>query len=107
MHISGALVAVDHESGERRELSLAAARAPSLPRQQARVLRHLTEGAHQGIVFRLDEKNEGVLWRDQMSIMEWDNKDMLMAVNSAHDVEVTSSTYNKARKSWRIKVKTI
>jgi len=74
---------------------------------QARVLRHLTEGAHQGIVFRLDEKNEGVLWRDQMSIMEWDNKDMLMAVNSAHDVEVTSSTYNKARKSWRIKVKTI
>ena len=74
---------------------------------QARVLRHLTEGAHQGIVFRLDEKNEGVLWRDQMSIMEWDNKDILMAVNSAHDVEVTSSTYNKARKSWRIKVKTI
>tara|TARA_X000000950_G_scaffold247870_1_gene306507 strand:+ start:96 stop:1310 length:1215 start_codon:yes stop_codon:yes gene_type:complete len=74
---------------------------------QARVLRHLTEGAHQGIVFRLDEKNEGVLWRDQMSIMEWDNKDMLMAVNSAHDVEVTSSTYNKTRKSWRIKVKTI
>ena len=74
---------------------------------QARVLRHLTEGAHQGIVFRLDEKNEGVLWRNQMSIMEWDNKDILMAVNSAHDVEVTSSTYNKARKSWRIKVKTI
>ena len=39
MHISGALVAVDHEPGERRELSLATTRAPSLPRQQTRVLR--------------------------------------------------------------------
>ena len=48
--------------------------------KQARILRHLTEGAHQGIVFRLDDKNEGVLWRDQMSVMEWDNRDMLMAV---------------------------
>ena len=75
--------------------------------QQARVLRHLSEGSHQGIVFRLDEKNEGVLWRDQMSVMEWDNREVLMAVNSAHDVEVTSSTYNKPKKRWRIKVKTI
>ncbi|MBF14022.1 MAG: hypothetical protein CMA97_00705 [Euryarchaeota archaeon] len=75
--------------------------------KQARILRHLTQGTHQGIVFRLDDKNEGVLWRDQMSVMEWDNKDMLMAVNSAHDVEVTSSKYNKAKKRWQIKVKTI
>ena len=75
--------------------------------EQARILRHLTQGSHQGIVFRLDDRNEGVLWRDQMSVMEWDNKDVLMAVNSAHDVEVTSSTYDKAKKRWRIKVKTI
>ncbi|MEC7168431.1 MAG: nuclease-related domain-containing protein [Candidatus Thermoplasmatota archaeon] len=75
--------------------------------EQARILRHLTQGSHQGIVFRLDDRNEGVLWRDQMSVMEWDNKDVLMAVNSAHDVEVTSSTFDKAKKRWRIKVKTI
>ena len=75
--------------------------------KQARILRHLTQGEHQGIVFRLDDKNEAVLWRDQMSVMEWDHKDTLMPVNSAHDVEVTSSTYNKQKKRWRIKVKTI
>ena len=75
--------------------------------KQARILRHLTEGPHQGIVFRLDDKNEGVLWRDQMSVMEWDNRDMLMAVNSAHDIEVTSSRFDKSKKRWRIKVKTI
>lgn len=75
--------------------------------KQARILRHLTEGSHQGIVFRLNDKNEGVLWRDQMSVMEWDNKDMLLAVNSAHDVEVTSSRFNKKKKRWQIKVKTL
>lgn len=74
---------------------------------QARILRHLTNPPHEGIVFRLDDKNEGVLWRDQMSVMEWENKDMLFPINSARDVEVTSSQYNKKRKSWRIKVKTL
>ena len=74
---------------------------------QARILRHLTNPPHEGIVFRLDDKNEGVLWRDQMSMMEWENKDMLFPINSARDVEVTSSQYNKKRKSWRIKVKTL
>ena len=75
--------------------------------EQARVINHLVQGAHQGIVFRLDAKNEGIYWRDQMSIMEWDNKDMLMPVNSAHDVEVTSSRFDKAKKRWKIKVKTL
>ena len=75
--------------------------------EQARVIKHLVQGAHQGIVFRLDAKNEGIYWRDQMSIMEWDNKDMLMPVNSAHDVEVTSSRFDKAKKRWKIKVKTL
>ena len=42
-----------------------------------------------------------------MSVMEWDNKDMLMPENSAHDVEVTSSHYDKSKKRWKIKVKTI
>ena len=75
--------------------------------EQARVIKHLIQGAHQGIVFRLDAKNEGIYWRDQMSVMEWDNKDMLMPENSAHDVEVTSSRFDKSKKRWKIKVKTI
>jgi hypothetical protein len=32
---------------------------------------------------------------------------MLFPINSARDVEITSSEYNKKRKSWRIKVKTL
>ena len=74
---------------------------------QARVIKHLLEGKHQGVVFRLDDKNEGVYWRDQMSEQEWLQREMLMAVNSAIDVVVTSSSYNKAKKRWRIKVKTL
>jgi len=74
---------------------------------QARILRHLNKAPHEGIVFRLDDKNEGVLWKDQMSVMEWENKDMLFPINSARNVEVTLSRYNKKSKSWRIKVKTL
>ena len=75
--------------------------------EQARVIEHLVQAPHEGIIFRLDAKNQGIYWRDQMSIMEWDNKDMLMPVNSAHDVEVTSSRFDKAKKRWKIKVKTL
>ena len=72
--------------------------------RQARVIRHLKHGAHQGIVFRLDRQNEGVFWRDQMSVLEWEEREILYGVNSAHDVRITSSVYNKKKKRWRIKV---
>lgn len=72
--------------------------------QQALVIKHLSQGAHQGIVFRLNRQHEGVLWRDQMSVLEWKEREVLYGVNSSHDVEVTSSVFNKKKQRWRIKV---
>ena len=74
--------------------------------RQARVINHLT-GEHEGIVFRLNKKITGVYWRNKMTEMEWTLKDATMAVNSAHDVEITSSRYVKSRKQWSIQVKTV
>ena len=74
--------------------------------RQARVINHLT-GANEGIVFRLNKKITGVYWRNNMTEMEWTLKDSTMAVNSAHDVEITSSKYIKSKKRWQIQVKTI
>ena len=74
--------------------------------RQARVIRHLTD-ANEGIVFRLNKKIEGVYWRNKMTEMEWTLKDATMAINSAHDVEITSSRYIKSKKRWQIHVKTI
>jgi hypothetical protein len=73
---------------------------------QARVIDHLT-GENEGIVFRLNKKITGVYWRNKMTEMEWTLRDATMAINSAHDVEITSSKYIKSRKQWRIQVKTI
>jgi hypothetical protein len=73
---------------------------------QARVIDHLT-GENEGIVFRLNKKITGVYWRNKMTEMEWALKDTTMAVNSAHDVEITSSKYVKNKKRWQIQVKTI
>jgi hypothetical protein len=42
-----------------------------------------------------------------MTEIEWALKDTTMAVNSAHDVEITSSKYVKNKKRWQIQVKTI
>jgi hypothetical protein len=42
-----------------------------------------------------------------MTEMEWTLKDATMAVNSAHDVEITSSRYVKSKKRWQIQVKTV
>jgi hypothetical protein len=72
--------------------------------QQARVIRHLAQGAHQGIVFRLDDQNTGVFWRDQMSVLEWEEREIIYGVNSAHDVRITASVYSKKKQRWRIKV---
>ena len=73
--------------------------------RQARVINHLT-GENEGIVFRLNKKITGVYWRNKMTEMEWTLKDATMAVNSAHDVEITSSRYVKSKKRWQIQVKT-
>ena len=74
--------------------------------RQARVIDHLT-GENEGIVFRLNKKITGVYWRNKMTEMEWTLKDATMAVNSAHDVEITSSRYVKSKKRWSIQVKTV
>lgn len=74
--------------------------------RQARVINHLT-GENEGIVFRLNKKITGVYWRNKMTEMEWTLKDATMAVNSAHDVEITSSRYVKSKKRWQIQVKTV
>jgi len=74
--------------------------------RQARVIDHLT-GENEGIVFRLNKKITGVYWRNKMTEIEWALKDTTMAVNSAHDVEITSSKYVKNKKRWQIQVKTI
>jgi hypothetical protein len=74
--------------------------------RQARVINHLT-GENEGIVFRLNKKMTGVYWRNKMTEMEWTLKDATMAVNSAHDVEITSSRYVKSKKRWQIQVKTV
>ena len=74
--------------------------------RQARVINHLT-GANEGIIFRLNKKITGVYWRNKMTEMEWTLKDATMAVNSAHDVEITSSRYIKSKKRWQIQVKTV
>ena len=73
---------------------------------QARVINHLT-GENEGIVFRLNKKITGVYWRNKMTELEWELKDATMAVNSAHDIEITSSRYIKSKKRWQIQVKTI
>jgi len=72
--------------------------------RQARVINHLT-GENEGIVFRLNKKMTGVYWRNKMTEMEWTLKDATMAVNSAHDVEITSSRYLESKKRWQIEVK--
>lgn len=74
--------------------------------RQARVIDHLT-GDNEGIVFRLNKKITGVYWRNKMTEMEWTLKDATMAINSARDVEITSSRYVKSKKRWQIQVKTI
>jgi len=73
---------------------------------QARVINHLT-GENEGIVFRLNKKITGVYWRNKMTELEWELKDATMAVNSAHDIEITSSRYIKSKKRWQSQVKTI
>ena len=69
---------------------------------QAIVIRHLEQEPHQGIVFRLNRQHEGVFWRDQMSVFEWKERDVLYGVNSSHDVEVTSSVFNKKKQLFQL-----